>query len=48
MDFIHPIVIAEFFVKGLDKYQIVVHDKQFFEFRRSNCLHFWETPLAFP
>ena len=32
MDFIHPIVIAEFYVKGLDKLQIVVKDKKSFEF----------------
>ena len=31
-DFIHPIVIAEFYVKGLDKLQIVVKDKKSFEF----------------
>ena len=32
MDFIHPIVIAEFFVKGLDRLQIVVKDKNSFDF----------------
>ncbi len=32
MDFIHPIVIAEFYVKGLDKLQIVVKDKKSFDF----------------
>ncbi|MCX6665669.1 MAG: hypothetical protein NT038_06385 [Euryarchaeota archaeon] len=32
LDFIHPIVIAEFYVKGLDKLQIVVKDKRSFEF----------------
>lgn len=33
MDFIHPIVIAEFYVKGLDKLQIAVKNKKSFEFR---------------
>jgi phenylacetate-CoA ligase len=32
MDFIHPIVIAEFYVKGLDKLQLVIKDKKSFEF----------------
>ena len=32
MDFIHPIVFAEFFVKGLDRFQIVVHDAHSFDF----------------
>ena len=32
MDFIHPLVIADFFVKGLDKLQIVVKDKKSFDF----------------
>lgn len=32
MDFIHPIVIVEFYVKGLEKFQIVVKDKKSFEF----------------
>lgn len=33
MDFIHPIVIAEFYVSGLEKLQVVVKDKTSFEFR---------------
>ena len=32
MDFIHPIVIAEIYVKGLDKLQIVVKDDTSFDF----------------
>ncbi len=32
LDFIHPIVVAEFYVKGLDKLQIIVKDKKSFEF----------------
>ncbi len=32
MDFIHPLVIVEFFVKGLEKLQIVVKDKKSFDF----------------
>jgi len=32
MDFIHPIVIVEFYVNGLEKFQIVVKDKKSFEF----------------
>ena len=32
MDFIHPIVIAEFYVKGLDKLQFVIKDKHSFDF----------------
>jgi phenylacetate-CoA ligase len=32
LDFIHPIVIAEFYVKGLDKLQIVVKDEKSFDF----------------
>lgn len=32
MDFIHPIVIAEFYVKGLDKLQLVLKDKKSFDF----------------
>jgi phenylacetate-CoA ligase len=32
MDFIHPIVIAEFYVKGLEKLQFVIKDKKSFEF----------------
>ena len=32
MDFIHPLVIVEFYVKGLEKFQIVVKDKKSFDF----------------
>jgi phenylacetate-CoA ligase len=32
MDFIHPFIFVEFFVKGLDKFQIVVKDKKSFDF----------------
>jgi len=32
MDFIHPLVIAEFYVKGLDRLQIVLRDKKSFDF----------------
>ena len=32
MDFVHPIVIVEFYVKGLEKFQIVVKDKKSFDF----------------
>lgn len=32
MDFIHPIVIAEFFVNGLDKHQIIIKSDKSFEF----------------
>jgi phenylacetate-CoA ligase len=32
MDFIHPIVIAEFYIYGLDKFQIIVKDKKSFDF----------------
>ena len=32
MDFIHPIVIAEFYVKGLEKLQLVLKDATSFEF----------------
>lgn len=32
LDFIHPIVIAEFYVKGLDKLQIVLKDEYSFDF----------------
>lgn len=32
MDFIHPIVIAEFFVKGLDRHQIVLTGESSFDF----------------
>ncbi|DAC73124.1 MAG TPA: hypothetical protein DSN98_01585 [Thermoplasmata archaeon] len=33
MDFIHPIVIAEFYVSGLEKLQFAIKDKTSFEFR---------------
>jgi len=32
MDFVHPLVIVEFYVKGLEKFQIVVKDKKSFDF----------------
>ena len=33
MDFIHPLVFADFYVNGLDKLQIAVKNKKSFEFR---------------
>jgi len=32
MDFIHPLVFTDFYVKGLDKHQLVINDKKSFEF----------------
>ena len=32
MDFIHPLVFVEFYVKGLDKLQLIIKDKKSFDF----------------
>ena len=32
LDFIHPILIAEFYVKGLNQHQIIYHDENSFDF----------------
>ena len=33
MDFIHPLIFTDFYVKGLDKHQIVIKDKKSFIFK---------------
>jgi phenylacetate-CoA ligase len=33
MDFIHPLVMTDFYVKGLDKLQIILNDKNSFDLR---------------
>jgi phenylacetate-CoA ligase len=33
MDFIHPLIMADFYVKGLDKLQIVLNDKKSFDLK---------------